>query len=738
MQLMGDAVTVLGSRTGIAWDPSDRTAYLVRHGRHPGIPMEISAGILLEDKTYVLPLGKEGNTFEFIDQEMTAASMSMSGIDAVTGIKVKLTVTIPFRPRDSFFSTAPAVLMDVEVKRLPTQFRWTPQVNGQVKGKLFLGFSGEEFSFQKEDDNICVTYVSRVPRPRPGGEGFMDIIEEELPCSDKIAVLSGNCVGSRIEEEFDLLPGISGPRLSAAWCTFDKPVLNVSGSLCHFKYHEFFKSIREVTSWARNNADEIRENARRVDGILRAHNLGESISYLMAQSLHSWLINTWWVKRPDDSDWFSVWEGSCYFHSTIDVEYTQGPFYLTVWPELLELELNQWPGFAKDGVLCLGDKGRDTLFLSHDMGIFGDCTRQYYPHEMEVEENANFLLLAYSHWRRTGNESVICRHVQLIEKLLDFILKCDSTDNGIPDKGCANTIDDASPAIQFGTEQVYLGVKALAACQAGKRILEHLGKYGTDKYGEYIHKAISTLEVQGWKEDHYVVTLTRTLKGINNPWTGVPMEGELDGWDAYHIYTCNGLVLLDMVGLDTGLSKQRLNTDITVSMAKTLVKYGCRHSSYVDEKTAGILNSGLAASAPKVGWVSMNMLRDMAAAYRGIDFFAMSDRYCNWQYTTNGQKITLFFETFYGNNLHFYPRGVAVFGYFDAAAGFVYDAFEGIGQISPVRGTLEVPFLLFADWNRGEAPRLSCQRENFNLDFTITGEIPVKGKKQCSEEAHGA
>lgn len=728
MLLMGDALTVLGSRIGIAWDPRERTSYLVRHGRHPGIPISIHAGISMEDNTYIFPLSKDGESFEFIDQEMTSASMSMSGVDPSTGIKVKLSVTIPFKPRDAAFSTTPAIFFDLEVKRLPTQFRWTPQANGAVRGKLFLSFSGDRFDFKKDNNDITVTYASIIPRPRPEGDGFMDIIEEELPCRDKIAILAGSYNGERIEDDFDLLPGMNGPKLAAAWCVYDEPILNVLGNFCPFKYYERFRNIDEVSVWARNNVDAVRENCKRVDSILNSHNLGEAISYLMAQSLHSWLVNTWWVKCTDGSDWFSVWEGSCYFHSTVDVEYTQGPFYLTVWPELLELELNQWPLFAKDGKTCLGDNGQDTLFLSHDMGIFGNCTQQYYPHEMEVEENANYLLLTYSHWRRTGNDSVIRKHLGLIEKLLDFILLCDTTGNGIPDKGCANTIDDASPAVQFGNEQIYLGVKALAACQAGKRILEHMGETKTDKYMEFIKKSISTLEVQGWKDDHYVVTLTRMLEGVMNPWTGMAMEGELDGWDAYHIYTCNGLVLLDMVGLDTGLSQQKLKTDMEKSTPKTLVRYGCRHSSYVDNKTSGTLKSGLAASAPKVGWISMNMLRDMAAAYRGIDLLAMSDRYWNWQCTTNAQKIGLFFETFYGNNLHFYPRGVAVFGYFDAAAGFVYDALEDIRRVSPVRGSLDIPLLLFADWDKGDVPKVLSELNDSKINYSITGNFLDKQK----------
>jgi hypothetical protein len=82
-----------------------------------------------------------------------------------------------------------------------------------------------------------------------------------------------------------------------------------------------------------------------------------------------------------------------------------------------------------------------------------------------------------------------------------------------------------------------------------------------------------------------------------------------------------------------------------------------------------------AAAAP--GWISMNILRDIACAYRGIDTRDMASRYWEWQVTTNTQEPKLFFETFNGNNLAFYPRGVAIFGFYDALSGRVVDRVTG-------------------------------------------------------------
>ncbi|NQX58642.1 glycoside hydrolase family 52 protein [Paenibacillus qinlingensis] len=723
LQLMGDALTVLGSRLGIGWDPAGHQAYLVRHGNHPGLPIHLHAGIEIGDRTLSLPLCGDKQSFEFMDQEMTATTMTLSGIDPTTGIHVKLTARIPFRPRDEVFSTVPIVYLDLEVDRLPSSFRWTAQYDEIIEGKLFLGFSGEGFKFesQSQSRSIEATYDSVILRPFEEDDHSKAIRsnEETIACKDQLAILSGAWDGTNLTAPFSLRKGMEGTKLSLAWCTYDQPLLNVLGTRSPFKYTQSFANLEQVVDWAIQHVEAVKENSIKVDGILSNHSLGDSTSKLLAQTLHAWLMNTWWVVRENGQDWFTVWEGNCYFHSTVDVEYTQGPFYLAFWPELLELELNEWPLFGKDGKRVLGESGEGTLFLSHDMGVFGDSTKQYYHHEMEVEESTNYILLAYTHWRRAGRDATIVQHSGFIRQLMDFIVRCDTTGNGIPDKGCANTVDDASPAIQYGSEQVYLGVKALAACQAGIQILRYAGELELQAYEHFALAALTTIEEQGWLEDHYAVTLSRTMDGTVDPWTGEPQTGELLGWDAYHIYTVNGLSLLDMVGHQTGLRDGRLRQDMETATAKTLGRYGCRHTSYIDMQDKSIFIPGLASHSRKVGWVSMNMLRDIGAAYRGLDLFHLTENYWSWQSTTNTQGISMFFETFYGNSLSFYPRGVAVFGYLDAAAGFAYDAVLGTKSFAPVRGSLQVPLLLFADWEKGTVPKVISSLKDGHITYSV-------------------
>ncbi len=135
-----------------------------------------------------------------------------------------------------------------------------------------------------------------------------------------------------------------------------------------------------------------------------------------------------------------------------------------------------------------------------------------------------------------------------------------------------------------------------------------------------------------------------------------------------------------------------------------MTKYGCRHTDYRPEPGQGVLTQGLAVTGGTTGWVAMNVLRDLAAAYRGVDMLAMVERYWDWQCAANAGEVRGFFETFGGNNLCFYPRGVAAWGYFEAAAGFVYDAVAGVQEVTPLRLTCQVPLLALADWAARQVP----------------------------------
>jgi hypothetical protein len=692
----------LGSRHGLVLDPIKRRLRVVRFDTYPSLPAAcVAAGAVIHGKRRVFPLGGEGEPFTFVDQRLSPCGIRLIGIDAESALKVTLTLVTPFRPRDPDFSTIPVLGIRLEMEPLAGHYRWHGPVRRPAEAELFFEIGGEGFRFEKTapdaGDLFFGSTATRQAFP-PQGEKRL---EEVVPQHDRFVALRGTATAAGFSQPVSTAAPAPAC-LELAWCTFHDRVFEIFGKRHPFRFARRFSGLDAVADWARAEGASLFENAAKVDAIVASNACSASVNALLAQTLHSWLINTWWIDR-DGRDWLSVWEGNCHFHSTVDVEFTQGPFYLALWPELLGMELDFWPEFARDGRLILGEKGAGLRFQSHDVGTGASANGQAYHHDMAIEETANYVILLFLEWRRRGDFDRVCAQRAVLADYLAFIAACDTAGTGIPDQGVANTIDDASPAIQFGRQQTYLAVKCLAAWTAAAAMLRELGEVaGADEALKRADRIRRAVERKGWKGDHYAVLLEPGGKGLRNPWSGAALDlEEIPGWDSAHIYTENALAMLDMVGVDLGLSRKRLATDLRTAARACLREYGCVHTAYSSETVSGTVIPGLVGASLNPGWISMNMLRDMAAFYRGVDLRPLADRYWNWQTTTNAQHPVGFFETFNGNNLHLYPRGVAVWGFFDALAGRVYDAVAGIETFKPPFPETRVPILLDADWKAG-------------------------------------
>jgi hypothetical protein len=698
---MSDAITVLGSRHGLFFVPCEKQTYLIRYDKFPGTPCEFKAGITINGRTRILPLCTENSPFDFLDQDSSVTTFKLTGIDAVSATKLELRVTTPFKPRDADFSTMPILDIRLTLSPLDTTFRWK---GGPEKiladGEIFLEIrpsTTKECTHTEKEIRFSYEVPTRKHRSNE-----QDITMHQQ--TDALVVHAGSIKNNRISVPISPATGPHA-QIHASWCTWSSPVLSVREELVPFRYVRNFKTLEEVTGWAHKNPEAIYKSALSVDKVFGSNNSSRSINNLLANTLHSWLVNTWWADRHD-GEWFSVWEGSCYYHSTVDVEYTQTPFYLTVWPELLGIELDEWPLYVASGDSIIGEKAKGTIVFLHDMGNMTIADTAQYNHHMPVEENTNYVLMSYAYWCRTGDDSKIKRHAEPIRKALDFILACDTTGNGIPDIGMANTIDDASPAVQYGREQIYLAVKALAAFRVGTEMLLAIGNTPNPQWNQNADSIRDIVGSKGWKRDHFVTLLDKSGKGIKDCWTGKELTCTVvPGWDAAHIYTANGLALLDMVGTTGLIDEKRLKKDLEVATVRCLDKFGCRHSDYTPENSEEVEGEGgKTMQARRIGWISMNMLRDISAAYRGIDLRWIADRYWEFQTLTNTQGPHLFFETFNGNNLMCYPRGIAVFGFFDALAGAVINKADKHLAIKPLDKHIKAPLFLFADWLKGTVP----------------------------------
>ena len=203
---------------------------------------------------------------------------------------------------------------------------------------------------------------------------------------------------------FGLGAGASDSRTLVLSAFVDEPVLKVLNDYTYrFLYSEpsgaALTSVEDVTDYALGaEKASILEKTGFFDSILGGDYLegfNDDYRRLAAVSFQGYLINTWWCYNSLGERWFSVWEGNCQFHSTVDVEYNTAWFYQYFWPELLGTTLEEWTGFEKTNA--------QGIYLSHDIGRYAHVYAQTYPHDMPVEENTNWLLMAYSYWKQQGD-----------------------------------------------------------------------------------------------------------------------------------------------------------------------------------------------------------------------------------------------------------------------------------------------------------------------------------------------
>jgi hypothetical protein len=378
---------------------------------------------------------------------------------------------------------------------------------------------------------------------------------------------------------------------------------------------------------------------------------------------------------------------------------------LLYWPELLEKQIKAWfRNIQPEG------------FPSHDIGVLLEVNSQVYPHHMPVEECCNLLLLIYALWRFRGYQDWQQYSAQII-KVVDYLVAADTTGNGYPNIGVENTVDDAAASIQYAKEQTYLAVKVVSALTAFIELTPNLPGSESltlllQKSKDMIAKIKNTMDSEAWLDDHYAVCLPQSTEGLRDLWTGKEITGsELNGWDAYSLYTSNGLLLLLATGIKPDLNYERLTVDLKNSLDKSLTPYGCTHSS-VDRSNV---------------WLSQNFWRDQVASYLGLDLLDMTDCYWKFLEMENIQgRGGCFVDTYGWNWLSYYPRGVTMIGIIASALGMRINMEKKEINFSPVRLPCRFPLTILADWENGAVPWVECWMKNGKMLWQLEGQIPAK------------
>lgn len=153
--------------------------------------------------------------------------------------------------------------------------------------------------------------------------------------------------------------------------------------------------------------------------------------------------------------------------------------------------------------------------------------------------------------------------------------------------------------------------------------------------------------------------------------------------------------------------------DVANAYAMALSEYGCTHTS------ADLTNI----------WVSQNLWRDFVASYLGVSLPDNSSRYFALQELMNtGTLIKGFIDTYFANNLCFYPRGVTSIGYLLSLCGLQVNRQKGVVRLKqhapyPCR----IPLLPLAEWRDGVIPFVVYELKDGEVKGRIIGEQALVG-----------
>lgn len=717
MQLMTWTIARLGSRFGLMFEPHRRRVMHSALGRFLDRPVDLAVGLVEPDGTRrVLPFTTrtttEPNTTDLYNAEQfdRINSVTFRGFSEHCRLRFEFNVHSVFYPQNRRLCLTPALYLEMRVHAVPRVRDFQPTQATPDKVTLFLQMKrpdtrlrvdpqgGIDLAYDVPLDDWRVDHGDPVAAPHPQEPGPFVEARERLVSLNEGARPTAQ--GDGLEIDLPVTAVGSGTKWRLVWAAHcAQPVLDVTHNAgtapAVLAYNDYFPDVQSVITEAIQHRDDRLALSRRFEKLIDQAPLDRSQQHLMNFSFQNYLANTFWCTgNPHGGEgepfpWFSVMEGSSRFHSTLDVEYNASLFALSLWPDLLKMQLRQWAQHASVHDASGG------ATLGHDLGFERDATGPSRRFDMPVEENANFLLLLQAYTRWTGDATTLKAVRPLVDALLAYLLWADRGHTGFPDQGVANTLADAGPAVRFGRKQTYLAVKRLAALRAGADLLAITGEGDTGRaFDRRVDDDARKVERAAWRGDHYAVAADDSAVDLIDPDTGRPLTlDRLPGADSYSIHTGNGLLLPMMLGHPCLLDRDKLRRDLLAADRENQGRYADGHTS--DE--------------PDACRVSLNLWRDMLARYLGMRGPSSATQYWDLQVMSNTGQNSLGFSDAYVNDLlSHYPRGVVALGYFLSTPRLTIDKLAPGGSyitVEPDRNWPQRwPLLPLADWPAGKVP----------------------------------
>lgn len=730
MQLLTWPISRLGSRFSLMFEPHQRQVWHGALGRFLDVPMELSAGLVGENgEERAFPLCKSIEPLFGCEQFVRVNSITFRGFDEKTGLKLELNIHSPFYPQDEKLCLLPVFYVEMRVSQMK-KIRWhytRPMGHDkQPAVKLFFRLKRPETRIAADHGQIDLhysilkapVYVDH-PTPPPPETKRVDAKERIISINDGAQPSRGDDGSIGLTLDLPITDEGSGVKWRMVWASHVKDaVLDIRGEPGQMAYNRYWHNLDEVVEAALKTRDDNLAHSRRFEKLLEQAPISRPAWHMLTYSFQNWLMNTWWCHYGEAGDWFSTWEGNCLNHSTVDVEFNTSPIMLAIWPGLLGKLISQLPAASQDHLASGG------AILQHDLGHHLKIGPSTFHHPMPIEENSNALLLLLTYTRWTGQKKLLAELTDYVKKLANYLLWADRDGDGFPNEGIANTVDDASPAMQYARKQTYLAVKRVAAMQAAADLMQMQGEAEpAGRYREAARKAAAAIENQAWLGDHYAVCADPESMGLRDVWTDEPLPpGKLSGWDDYSIFTTSGLLPALMTGQSVPFDLERLKLDIRGALRETLTPYGCVHTS------SDLYNI----------WISQNLWRDLTAQYLEVDMPDLAGRYWDLQtYANTAGQSYGYCDTYIGNELTFYPRGVASWGIFMAGPRLTLDRSrpQAPAAVKPDRHRPQRwPLLPLADWKAGRIPVCTVDEQG---RVRIEGEIEpveIKGETRGTDE----
>ncbi|MCC5827832.1 MAG: DUF4965 domain-containing protein [Phycisphaeraceae bacterium] len=737
MQLMTWTLSRFGSRFNLLMEPYRRRVMHSAVGRFLDQPMELMVGLVQPDgEERVMPFCSEGRLFYNCEQFERVNSVTYRGLCEKYRLRFEFNIHSVFYPQEEALCTIPAFYLEMRANPVD-RIRWRQRFEKlPEKVRLFIRLRRPDTRITIHDEagdaahghgGIELDYKATM-RPKRDAEAMLSdepaVNEGEdvwsVACRERIVSLNpgveAHPAGDGLVIDLPVSEADSGIKWRLVWgAHVDEPILHLrsrdeSTREARFKYTRRWADLDAVMKDAIANRDQRLIQSRHFEKLIDVAALTASQRHLICQSFQSFNSNTWWCGVGDQDEWFSVWEGSSFLHSVVDVEYNHALFYLTFWPRLLAMLLDQWA----QGTRRHSESGG--AVLAHDLGHGAAPAVHSVTHPMEVEENANFVIMLQAYTRWTGDLPVLESKRDLVQDLARYLAWTDQDQSGFPSTGLVNSLTEPSATVRYAPKQTYLAIKRAAALGAAADLLRILDLSGeAQPYDEMAEDAVRKIEKAAWLGDHFAVAADPAAPGLtsaqSNPLT---TADKMPGWDAYSIHSINGLLLPIMVGRSLSFDPEHLRGDLISGTREAMSRYGCGHSSVEPENV----------------WISQNLWRDCLGHYLGLNWPALlCGRYWDLQVMSNTHEQSFgYIDTYTCNALCFYPRGVSSMGYFLAQPRLTVDRLAPGGPEIRVNPDPSIPqrWPLFplADWAIGRIPICVVDHKG---NISIEAEIdPIK------------